>query len=55
MPVLYAAADIKVEALIISVDRMEKGIGNLTATEEIEKEFGIKTFSIVNVDDIKTN
>jgi len=55
LPILQAAADIKVEALIISVDRMEKGTGNLTATEEIEKEFGIKTFSIVNVDDIKIN
>ncbi|MBK5262692.1 MAG: orotate phosphoribosyltransferase, partial [Peptostreptococcaceae bacterium] len=53
LPILQAAADIKVEALIISVDRMEKGTGNLTATEEIEKEFGIKTFSIVSVKDLK--
>ena len=55
LPILQQAAAIKVEALIISVDRMEKGTGELTATEEIYKEFGIKTFSIVNVEDIKIN
>lgn len=55
LPVLQAVATIKVEALIISVDRMEKGVGELTATEEIYKEFGIKTFSIVSVEDIKIN
>jgi len=55
LPVLQVAAAIKVEALIISVDRMEKGTGELTATEEIYKEFGIKTFSIVSVEDLKIN
>jgi len=53
LPVLQAAAAVKVEALIISVDRMEKGTGELTATEEIYEEFGIKTFSIVSVEDLK--
>lgn len=53
LPVLKAAADVKIEGLIISVDRMEKGTGALTATAEIEKEFGIKTFPIVNVEEIK--
>lgn len=55
LPVLQAAAAVKVEALIISVDRMDKGTGELTATEEIYEEFGIKTFSIVSVEDIKIN
>jgi len=55
LPVLQAAAAVKVEALFISVDRMEKGTGELTATEEIYEEFGIKTFSIVSVEDIKIN
>ena len=55
LPVLQAAAAVKMEALIISVDRMEKGTGELTATEEIYEEFGIKTFSIVSVEDIKIN
>lgn len=53
LPVLMSAAAVEIEGLIISVDRMEKGTGDLTATEEIEKEFGIKTFSIVNVEEIK--
>ena len=52
LPILKACGDINIEGLVISVDRMEKGQGELTATEEIEKEFGIKTFSIVNVKDI---
>lgn len=52
LPIIKACGDIKVEALIISVDRMEKGQGDKTATEEINMEFGIPTFSIVNVKDI---
>ena len=38
--------------LIISVDRMERGQGELTAIEEIERDFGIRTFPIVTVRDI---
>lgn len=53
LPTLKAAAEVEIEGLIISVDRMEKGTGELTATEEIEKEFGIKTFPIVNVEEIR--
>jgi len=52
LPVIQAYGNVKVEALIISVDRMEKGQGESTATEEIHREFGINTFSIVNVKDI---
>lgn len=51
-PVLKACADVEIEGLVISVDRMETGLGELTAIEEIEKEFGIKTFNIVNVREI---
>lgn len=53
LPIIKACGDIIVEGLVISVDRMEKGKSDLTATEEIYKEFGIKTFSIINVNDIK--
>ena len=51
-PILKAAADVTVEGLIISVDRMERGQGELTAIQEIEKEFGIKTYPIVTVREI---
>jgi orotate phosphoribosyltransferase len=52
LPILRAQADINIEGLIISVDRMEKGQGNKTAIQEIYEEFGIKTYPIVNVREI---
>lgn len=44
--------DVKVSSLVISVDRMEKGISGKSAIQEIEKEFGIKTYSIVTIKEI---
>lgn len=44
--------DIKIDGLIISVDRMEKGDSGLSAVQEIEKEYGIKTYPIVNTREI---
>ncbi|MCL2592419.1 MAG: orotate phosphoribosyltransferase [Defluviitaleaceae bacterium] len=42
-----------VEALIVSVNRMEKGQNSeFTAIQEIKKEFGIVTHPIVNVKDV---
>ena len=52
LPVLTAAADVRVDGLIVSVDRMERGQGDKTAIQEIEAEFGIKTFPIVTVREI---
>ncbi len=52
LPQIMAAASVKIEGLIISVDRMEKGQGNKTAIQEIEEEFGIKTYPIVTVKEI---
>ncbi|MBQ3201271.1 MAG: orotate phosphoribosyltransferase [Clostridia bacterium] len=52
LPVLLSAAKVEVPGLVISVDRMEKGQGELTAIEEIERDFGIRTFPIVTVKDI---
>ncbi len=52
LPQLMAAAKVKVEGLIISVDRMERGQGEKTAIQEIEEEFGIKTYPLVTVREI---
>lgn len=52
LPVLQAAAKVEVPGLIISVDRMERGQGELTAIQEIKRDFGITTFPIVTVVDI---
>lgn len=52
LPILKAAADVKIKALIVSVDRMEKGQADKTAIQEIEEEYGIKTYPIVTVHEI---
>jgi len=44
-----------VRGVIVSVDRMERGSGTLTAIEEIKKEFNLDVFSIVNVRQIITH
>ncbi|MBQ2708100.1 MAG: orotate phosphoribosyltransferase, partial [Clostridia bacterium] len=52
LPQLKAAADVKVEHMIISVDRMERGQSGTTAIKEIGAEFGIKVHPIVTVREI---
>ena len=52
MPQLAACADVQVEGLVISVDRMERGQGEKTAIQEIEEEFGIKAYPIVTVREV---
>ena len=41
-----------IEAIIVSVDRMERGQGNLSALEEISKKFDIKVYPIVTIKEI---
>lgn len=53
LPKIKAAADAEVEAMLISVDRMEKGLeSGKSAVQEVYDEFGIKVYSIVTVRDI---
>ncbi|MGI6751479.1 MAG: orotate phosphoribosyltransferase [Anaerovoracaceae bacterium] len=52
MPLLNKAAKTIATGLIISVDRMERGQGELTAIEEIRKDFGIITYPIVTIREI---
>lgn len=51
-PILKKVADVKIEGLVISVDRMERGQGDKTAIQEIWEDFGIKTYPIVTVREI---
>ena len=44
--------DARVVALYISVDRMERGTGNITAIAQIKQEYGIDVFAIATVADI---
>ena len=53
LPKLKAAADVNVSGMVIQADRMEKGLnGDKSAVQEVTEEFGIKIYSIVNMNDI---
>ncbi len=52
LPKLKAEADVHVFAMLISVDRQERGAGEKSAVQEAKEEFGIDVFSIVTMEDI---
>ncbi len=52
LPKLSQEAKVNVEAMIISVDRQEKGTGEKSAVQEAFDEFGVKVYSIVTMRDI---
>lgn len=53
LPKLEQAANVQITGMIISVDRMERGLeSNLSAVQEVYKEFGVKVYSIVTMADI---
>ena len=52
LPILRAQANVNITGLIVSVDRLEKGTGEITAIQELEADFGIKTYPIVTVREI---
>lgn len=52
-PKLKDAADVDITGMVITVDRMEKALDSeLTAVEQAYKEYGVKVYSIVNMNDI---
>ena len=53
VPKLKGAADVDITGMVITVDRMEKGLNSdLSAVQEAYSEFGIRVYSIVNMVDI---
>ncbi len=53
LPKLQGAADVKITGMIITVDRMEKGLNSdLSAVQEVYRDFGVKVCSIVTIKDI---
>lgn len=46
---------VKIAAVIVSVDRMEKGQNEKTAIMELKEEFGINTFPIIKITEIIEN
>lgn len=53
LPKLQATANVEVAGMVISVDRMEKGLEtDFSAVQEAYREFGVKVYSIVTMTDI---
>ncbi|HIZ21095.1 MAG TPA: orotate phosphoribosyltransferase [Firmicutes bacterium] len=52
LPILKGIADVKIAGLVVSVDRMERGKGELSAIQEIQRDYGIATYPIVTVREI---
>lgn len=52
LELLKSLPNADVIGLLVSVDRKEKVDGDLSALEEVEHNFGIKTASIININDI---
>ena len=52
MPKLKSAADVNVTGMVITVDRMEKGTGELSAVQEVKRDFGVTVYPIVTMEDI---
>ncbi|MDE5993286.1 MAG: orotate phosphoribosyltransferase [Oscillospiraceae bacterium] len=53
MPKLKEAANVNVAAMVIQVDRMEKGLnGDKSAVQEVSGEFGVNIYPIVTMNDI---
>lgn len=49
---LAQIAPVKIEALFVSVDRMERGTGALSALDELREALNIKVYPIITVRDI---
>lgn len=52
LPQIMAAANVKIIGEIISVDRMERGLENKTAIQQIYDDYGFKVYPIVTVREI---
>ena len=52
-PIIRAQADVAVQGLMVSLNRMEKGLsGEKSALEEIEEKYGFKTGAIVTMEEV---
>ena len=52
VPLLRAAAKVELSGLVVSVDRMERGRGELNALTELANEFQFPTFAIVTIEEV---
>lgn len=51
-PIIKAQADVEIQGLMVSLNRMERGKGEKSALEEIKELYGFKTAAIVSMSDV---
>ena len=49
---IVSAAGAEVAGIIVAVDRQERGTGDLSAIQEVERDFGVTVISIITLDHI---
>lgn len=49
---LLKPRDVAIRAVVIGIDRQERGTGAKTAAQEVQADFGCPVFSILKIDDI---
>ena len=52
LQLLKSVADVTVAALFVSVDRMERGTGELSSLQELRDEYGVNVYPIITARDI---
>lgn len=52
VPILKGCGKVDIKGLVVSVDREERGAGEISALREIEGEYGFKTLSIVKMSEV---
>jgi orotate phosphoribosyltransferase len=52
VPLLRRAAKIELAGLVVSVDRQERGKGELNALADLERTYGMPAFAIVTIDEV---
>ncbi len=51
---LFENYDVKARAVLVAIDRQEKGRQALSAIQEVERDYGVCVISVVKLDDIVT-
>ena len=52
VPIIKAQGDVTICGLVISVDRLERGLSTKSALQEIQEMYGIKTAAIVTMEEV---
>jgi orotate phosphoribosyltransferase len=49
---IVSAAGAEIAAVVVAIDRQERGTGDLTAVQQVEQEVGVRVRAIVTLDDV---